>query len=168
MARSRKAPASQSAKKTPSPKAGTRRCGLCGKTGRLTRTDCCGNWICDDEASYRVFSFARNSCARNHGRLTLCGFHFNEGHDGQWQSCAECRRQFEPEMYVYYGTNEYNFSVLADPPAFLPTLCAECGERIVLGVGGYSRLGDNYFCAACGGPDLTGAPRPRPGNRRIR
>jgi hypothetical protein len=24
------------------------RCGLCGKTGRLTRTPCCGNWICDD------------------------------------------------------------------------------------------------------------------------
>jgi hypothetical protein len=30
--------------------AGTRpRCELCGKTKNLTKTACCGNWICDDE-----------------------------------------------------------------------------------------------------------------------
>jgi hypothetical protein len=28
------------------------RCGLCGKHEQLTRTDCCGQWICDDEDNY--------------------------------------------------------------------------------------------------------------------
>ena len=55
-------------------------------------------------------------------------------------------------MYVYYGTNEYNFAVLPDPPAFAPTLCATCGVRIVLGEGGYSMLGKKYYCGKCGAP----------------
>src|ERR1039458_3867900 len=42
----------------------TPRCGLCGKKGKLTRTECCGQWICDDEDNYVVFSYARNSCHR--------------------------------------------------------------------------------------------------------
>ena len=71
--------------------ASTRRCGLCGKTGKLVRTDCCGNWICDDEGEYVLFSYARNSCHRNHGRYTLCGYHHNEGHAGDWKDCSECR-----------------------------------------------------------------------------
>jgi hypothetical protein len=33
------------------------RCGLCGKRGRLVRTECCGQWICDDEDSYVLFSY---------------------------------------------------------------------------------------------------------------
>jgi len=137
----------------------SQRCGLCGKRGRLTRTPCCGNWICDDEANYRPFSFARNSCSRNHGRFTLCAFHLNEGHPGLWQECGECRKQFEPELYVYYGTNEYNFAILPDPPAFAPTLCSSCGERIALGEGGYSIRKGKYFCTRCGGLDLRRTQR---------
>lgn len=49
----------------------TPRCGLCGKTKKLTKTECCDNWICDDEDQYRLFSFAHNSCRRNHRRYTL-------------------------------------------------------------------------------------------------
>ena len=37
--------------KTPAPKAKPR-CGLCGKRGNLTKTECCGQWICDDEDNY--------------------------------------------------------------------------------------------------------------------
>lgn len=36
-------------KKKPAPRGGKPRCGLCGKTKNLTKTECCGNWICDDE-----------------------------------------------------------------------------------------------------------------------
>src|SRR3989338_8005647 len=54
------------------------RCGLCGKTRNLTKTECCGNWICDDEHKYVIFSYARNSCYRNHRRYTLCGSHHAE------------------------------------------------------------------------------------------
>jgi hypothetical protein len=31
------------------------RCGLRGKTRNLTKTDCCQNWICDDEDKYVMF-----------------------------------------------------------------------------------------------------------------
>ena len=36
------------------------RCGLCGKSGKLIKTECCGQWICDDEDKYVLFSYARN------------------------------------------------------------------------------------------------------------
>ena len=137
------------------------RCGLCGKREHLQRTECCGHWICDDEASYQLFSYARNSCARNHRRLTLCGFHHGEGHAGEWQKCVPCRDAFKTEMYAYYGTNQYNFAVLADPPGFEPTLCVGCGQRIVLGDGGYSSLGDQYACADCCDQVLRRLARPR-------
>ena len=133
------------------------RCSLCGAKGGLTRTDCCGSWICDDEADYELFSYARNSCSRNHRRLTLCGLHHAEGHDGPWQTCGECRQQLDTEMYVYYGTNEYNVSKLADPPRFDPTRCNTCGAVIRRGWEGYTQKGDIFVCEACSDP-LPGLP----------
>lgn len=130
------------------------RCGLCGKPGKLTRTVCCNNWICDDEDKYVMFSYARNSCHRNHDRYTLCSFHFNEGHAGDWQSCEECRKSFEIEMYVWYGTNKYNFTKLENPPKYEPTKCAECGSVIRLGEDGYSMQGNDYLCWNCSGINL--------------
>jgi hypothetical protein len=129
-----------------------RRCGLCGKsTKALTRTECCGRWICDDEDEYVMFSYARNSCSRNHRRYTLCGFHHVEGHTGDWKTCAACRKAFshELETYVYYGTNEYNFEKLENPPAYAPTHCAGCGRVIVLSRGGYAHGPDGYRCEEC-------------------
>ena len=143
-------------KAPPQPRAGalpsddTPRCGLCGKTKHLTRTECCNQWICDDEDRYVLFSFARNSCHRNHNRYTLCGNHFNEGHPGHWQDCAECREDVPTEMYVYYGTNEYNFEKLKNPPKFEPTHCAQCKKVIDLGHDGYMMSGGSYYCEKCG------------------
>jgi hypothetical protein len=131
-------------------------CGLCGATDNLTKTECCGQWICDDEDQYVLFSYADNSCHRNHRRFTLCGNHFEEGHEGKWQDCAECRKDCPTEMYVYYGTNEYNFEKLTNPPKYEPTLCSQCGKVIHLGEGGYSRKGDQYFCMDCVAPELRG------------
>jgi hypothetical protein len=120
---------------------------LCGKTGKLTRTECCGQWICDDEDCYVLFSYARNSCYRNHSRHTLCAYHYNEGHSGDWKTCPKCRQDFqqEMEMYVYYGTNEYNFERLPNPPKYQPTHCSRCGATIVLSEGGYSQGGTGTF-----------------------
>jgi hypothetical protein len=132
---------------------GTPRCGLCGKTGNLTRTECCGQWICDDEDQYVLFSYARNSCSRNHRRYTLCGYHDAEDHAGSWKTCASCRDDFETEMYVYYGTNEYNFEKLENPPEYEPTRCAECNRVIALATDGYSMRGEDYFCAECSALD---------------
>ena len=129
-----------------------RRCSLCGSTTKpLTRTPCCGNWICDDEGVYVLFSYARNSCHRNHSRYTLCSHHYNEHHTGRWQDCAECRKGFsEIEMYVWYGTNEFNFDKLENPPSFEPTHCADCGRVIDLGNDGYTIYPNkDYRCERC-------------------
>jgi hypothetical protein len=128
---------------------GQPQCGLCGRRGDLTKTPCCGQWICDDAHTYRLFSYARNSCYRNHDRYTLCAAHYHEGHAGHWKECRDCKNAFETEMYVYYGTNEYNFEVLENPPEFAPTRCDGCGAIIVLSEGGYSMGADGYLCDTC-------------------
>jgi hypothetical protein len=46
------------ARTTSKPNSTKRRCDLCGKTKNLIKTDCCNNWICDDEHKYVVFFFA--------------------------------------------------------------------------------------------------------------
>lgn len=136
-------------KSTSKPKTDKPRYGLCGKTKNLTKTECCGNWICDDEHKYVMFSYARNSCSRNHSHYTLCAYHYNEEHKGDWKDCKECRKSFETEMYVWYGTNEYNFEKLPHPPAYQPTQCSQCGVNIKLGTDGYTRWKDEYWCEKC-------------------
>lgn len=125
------------------------RCGLCGKTRKLTRTECCDQWICDDEENYVLFSYAMNSCSRNHSRYTLCGFHYNEGHAGAWQDCKKCRKSFEAELYAHFGTSEYNFVKLENPPSFKPTRCADCNRVIRLGTDGYMLTGRKKVCSGC-------------------
>ena len=125
-------------------------CGLCGKSKKPRyRTDCCGNWVCGNESEYMMFSYSRDICSRNHRRFTLCGSHHTEEHEDDWKTCKKCREDFELEMYVWYGTNEYNFEKLPNPPAFEPTYCSKCGERIILPDGGYSSLCGVYRCDNC-------------------
>lgn len=103
------------------------RCGLCGSSKKeLTKTPCCNNWICNDALTYIPFSYARNSCYRNHDRYTLCSNHFTESHQGSWQDCKKCKDNFDTPNYVYYGTNEYNFEVLKNPEK-VSIRCANCG-----------------------------------------
>jgi hypothetical protein len=52
-------------------------------------------------------------------------------------------------MYVYYGTNAYNFEKLENPPAYEPTHCGRCGRVIVLSQDGYSDGPDGYRCEDC-------------------
>lgn len=128
----------------------TQACGLCGAAGDMMKTPCCGHWICDDEDQYVIFTYARNSCARNHRRYTLCAYHHNERHVGDWKKCEQCRHSFETEMYVYYGTNEYNFEKLENPPKFKPTLCTRCKAVISLGEDGYTIMPkEGYVCEVC-------------------
>jgi hypothetical protein len=132
------------------PRDRNRRCGLCGKTVALTKTECCGQWICDDADKYVMFSYSRDSCYRNHARFTLCGYHHSESHDGTWLSCARCHSELDTEDYVHFGTNEYNFQKLADPPSYESTRCSKCSVIIVRSEGGYSTLGRKFYCGACG------------------
>ena len=103
------------------------KCGLCGNTTKkLTKTHCCDNWICDDSDSYVIFSYARNSCYRNHDRYTLCAYHSHEKHKGQWQDCKKCKDSFDLPNYIDMGTNEYNFIVLQNPEKYT-VICVNCG-----------------------------------------
>ena len=45
------------------------------------------------------------------------------------------------EMYVWYGTNQFNFEVLPNPPSYEPTKCSKCGVVIKLGTEGYTMSG---------------------------
>ena len=140
------------------------RCGLCGKRGRLTRTECCGQWICHDEHKYVLFSYARNSCHRNHRHYTLCAHHHNEGHARTWQDYPKCRANFPTEIYVWYGINEYNVDKLVNPPDYAPTTCVGCGTIISLSEDGYSHGPDGYRCDACTEKALVEKVRKRTAN----
>lgn len=126
-----------------------KKCFICGATKNLVRTECCGKWICDDEDKYVPFSYARNSCHRNHRRFTLCAYHHDNGHKGDWKTCKECREMAEPEMVAWYGTNEYNWEKMPNPPKFKPTKCFKCGKIINLPQGGYSHGKEGYQCSDC-------------------
>jgi hypothetical protein len=53
-------------------------------------------------------------------------------------------------MYVWYGTNDYNFEKLKNPPSYQPTRCASCGTVIRLGEDGYTLTPQGtYVCLAC-------------------
>ena len=86
---------------------------------------------------------------RNHRRYTICGTHHAEEHIGQWQDCQACRELFETELYVYHGTNEFNFEKLKNPPPYKPTCCNDCNRVIRLGYEGYSTGSDGYTCEKC-------------------
>ncbi len=106
-----------------------------------------------------LFSFDTNSCSRNHRRYTLCGLHHVEEHEGPWQQCKACFDALEPEMYAFYGTNDFNFEVLKEPPAFKPTRCSVCAGVIRLATDGYAMKGREYLCQPCAlkeFPDLPG------------
>lgn len=101
-------------------------CGLCGATDNLTKTFCCNNWICDDSHKYIVFSYAANSCYRNHDRYTLCAYHNHANHPGNWKDCDKCKGEFDLPNYVDYGTNDANFEKLQNPPK-VKIKCKNCG-----------------------------------------
>ena len=129
-------------------------CGLCGKEGRLTRTRCCSRVVCDDADSYQMFTYARNSCYRNHDRYTVCSTHSTEhGGVGKWQDCAKCKEHFNDiESYVGFGTSSFNFmeEKWEDPPAFETTSCSRCGKMIKLNSEPYIiSPGDGKLCQDC-------------------
>ncbi|GAB4823360.1 hypothetical protein N2152v2_010406 [Parachlorella kessleri] len=117
-------------------------CGLCGnRKGPFTRTPCCKKVICDDENTYQMFTYARNSCKRNHDRYTLCSYHHGERHGGHWKDCEKCKKNFHPFDYYQMGTNRpdepsksnFDDDVLDGPPPPKPR-CATCKCEIDTGM----------------------------------
>ena len=101
-------------------------CGLCGATKKLIKTPCCSNWICDDSHKYVLFSYATNSCYRNHARYTICATHYNSNHNGKWQECKKCKDEYLIENYFDLATNDFNFEKLQNTPK-ITIKCISCG-----------------------------------------
>jgi hypothetical protein len=76
------------------------------------QTECCSNWICNDQHMYKVNSFIKNSCARNHDRYTLCGSHYQNEHKGDWKKCKKCQAEYNKVIYDDLATNKHNFEKL--------------------------------------------------------
>ena len=84
-------------------------CHFCGDdTVPLVMTPCCGQLICCDTSylSYRGGGY----CQFEHENYSICHFHYNEKHPGQWNDCDECRR--------FFGEKE--FEQLAEDPMNIP------------------------------------------------
>lgn len=92
-------------------------CGLCGnRRGPLEYTECCNRLVCDDEGSYRMHSYSRMHCSRNHRRYTICGYHCGENHKGKWQDCQKCKDYFRE----CDGSLGYEYASKAGNPPHLP------------------------------------------------
>ncbi len=130
-------------------KNGPKTCGICGSKGPLTKTSCCDELICDDIKNDQGVPVEQSECRRNHEKYTLCHHHYRNEHEGDWKECKECRDSFDTEMYVYYGTNEYNVEVLDDPPDYAPTECAECGTVVDRSRDAHQMTQDGILCADC-------------------
>ncbi len=88
------------------------KCELCDEEENLILTDCCKNWVCNDEDQLATFSISINQCYQNHFKNTLCGFHYREGHkEPNWKTCQQCKDYFSPEEYCYFSTNSNNFDI---------------------------------------------------------
>jgi hypothetical protein len=142
-------------------------CGLCGKSERLTRTECCDRPICDDQRLYQLMTYSRVSCHRNHERYTVCHSHRIE-HPQEtchWQDCVECREFYRGiglEIYVGQGTSNCNFAEdrWDDPPPFEPTCCSRCGGGIKVNCDGYSVGRNGRFCTSCSAQEFGSSPQP--------
>lgn len=126
-----------------------KKCTLCNRSQYILKTQCCKNWICDDYEDYKTFSLKKKSCLVNHYRFTICGYHYNNSHSGHWQVCDKCQKSLETEIYVWYGTNQFNFEKLKIIPAYTSKKCIKCQRIIHLAVEPYTVLEGKYTCFHC-------------------
>lgn len=115
-------------------------CGLCGQTGPLKKTECCGRSICATTETDPKHKTILDVCSRNHSKYTLCGKHHELGHDKQcdWRECSQCKAHLVfLEGFVGYGTNRYNFSTdhWKNAPRFEIKHCDQCGELLKFNLG---------------------------------
>jgi hypothetical protein len=119
-------------------------CGLCYSTQRpFVKTECCNRWVCDTEGDYEMGSYDREGkCARNHGLGSICGWHHQEGHAGDWKDCSHCQGAFHPYDYAVKASSQskgctnrrYNFDDNVrhdlDPTKVEFPSCDTCGAPV--------------------------------------
>eukprot|EP01133_Synstelium_polycarpum_P012996 gene12996-15287_t len=156
-------------------KSSEKKCHICGQQPsrnlKLTRTECCGNWVCDNEDQYQLFSGSRDFCGRSHAKYTICGTKSHTARKHQspdWRTCQQCK--VEPpekgmlaglfggppskESSLYFGTNGYNFMPMLNVPYNRVTVdCGRCKRAFLSYIEGSSlTMGDNtIICPECEG-----------------
>jgi hypothetical protein len=83
-------------------------CGLCYSIeGPFVKTKCCTRWVCDTEGNYATGSRDRDGrCERNHQLGSICGWHHQEGHAGDWKDCSLCQDFFHPFDYAVKASSQ--------------------------------------------------------------
>lgn len=81
-------------------------CRFCGDDrSPLVKTRCCGQWICCDTA---FISNGGGYCQHEHEAYSICHFHYNEKHQGEWQACKECRDFFGKDEFKRLSEDRMN------------------------------------------------------------
>lgn len=82
-------------------------CHFCGDDrAPLVITPCCGELICCDTAymSYR----GGGRCQFEHENESICHFHYNDKHQGEWHDCAECSDLFGDAEFEWMSKAKIN------------------------------------------------------------
>src|SRR6266478_512777 len=79
-------------------------CRFCGDASApLVQTPCCQQWICCDTAFVSFRGGGR--CQVEHERFSMCYSHYEDKHDGPWETCQKCRDFWSPRDYRTYAEN---------------------------------------------------------------
>jgi hypothetical protein len=164
---SKRPPGRLAADPTPEPQ-----CTVCSRQGRLRRTSCCNNWVCDRDDLY-TGGYSRAFCNRSHERYTACGQHHSEGHKGDWRTCRTCLSEI-PHIQHCSGFNVVPPLQPRTQGALLSHACSQCHGRFVKDVETWStryhkKKGELELCYECTSGDSPAATRRRvPGGSPVR
>ncbi len=82
-------------------------CRFCGdKSSPLVKLRCCDRWVCCDTAFVSIRG--GGYCQFQHEHYSICHFHYNEGHQGRWQECKECRDFLGEEQFKLESKDSIN------------------------------------------------------------
>lgn len=82
----------------------TAQCAICAASdeGQLQKTPCCGALVCDRDAEYKMGSYARTSCLRNHDRYTTCASHCKNCLTADWRDCKACKEEINSDANLLW------------------------------------------------------------------
>ena len=84
-------------------------CHFCEQTDLpLVKTRCCQKWVCCDTDFISFRGGGR--CQFEHEHYSICHFHHNNGHEGKWLKCDECR-DFFGEQFKEESENPINVAL---------------------------------------------------------
>lgn len=125
-------------------------CFACGSPKQLIPTECCGSLVCVSPPGVGPYSNPVHDCKGSHARYTLCGYHFDAEHGGDWTSCEQCKAEFEPELYQFYASNRFNsVSVHVSLEVIQKPSCTDCGKTFSILADAFAVEKNEFLCSDC-------------------